>query len=80
MEYRPLGTRYKGIHKYDIMKHQPYDYKSNGLLNKILPAVIVNTKNKTTRMVLEFVEAVQLFLLEYVDELKHFKNTHRKPY
>lgn len=78
MEYRQLGTRYKGIHKYDIIKHQPYDYRANGLLNKILPTVITNTTNKTTRLVLEFVESVQLFLLGYVDELKHFKNTHWK--
>lgn len=64
--------------KYDIIKHQPYDYRSKGLLNKLLPAVITSTTNKTTRLILEFVETVQLFLLEYVDELKQFKNTHWK--
>ena len=74
MEYRPLGTRYENIGRYDIIKHQPYNYKKNGLLKLVMPAVIVETKNKTTKLILDFVEAAQLFLLSYVDELKQFKN------
>ena len=70
MEYRPLGTRYEGMGMYDIVKHQPYNYKKHGLLKTVMPAVIINTKNKTTKLILDFVEAVQLFLLSYVDELK----------
>lgn len=78
MEYRSLGTRYKSSGRYDIIKHQPYDYRKSGLLKRALPAVITNTKNKTTRLVLDFIETVQIFLLSYVDELKHFKNPHFK--
>ena len=78
MEYRPLGTRYKNLGRYDMVKHKPYDYKSSGLLKHVLPAVVMNTKNKTTKLVLDFVEAVQLFLISYVDELKQFKNPHFK--
>lgn len=80
MEYRPLGTRYEHIGRYDIVKHKPYNYKKAGLLRSNMPAVITNTKNKTTRIVLDFVEAVQLFLISYVDELKQFKNPHWKRY
>lgn len=78
MEYRPLGTRYENLGRYDIVKHRPYDYKKAGLLKQMMPATIINTKNKTTKLVLDFVEAVQLFLISYVDELKHFKNPHFK--
>lgn len=78
MEYRPLGTRYENLGRYDIVKHKPYDYKKTGLLKQMMPATIINTKNKTTKLVLDFVEAVQLFLISYVDELKHFKNPHFK--
>ncbi len=80
MEYRPIGTRYETLGRYDIIKHQPYNYGKKGLLKRVLPEVITNTKNKTTRLVLDFVEAVQVFLLRYVDELKQFKNTHWKRY
>lgn len=76
MEYRPLGTRYKNMGRYDIIKHQPYDYRKHGLLKLVMPNIITNTKNKTTRLILDFVEAMQLFLLSYVDELKQFKNPH----
>lgn len=76
MEYRPLGTRYEPVGRYDIIKHQPYNYKKSGLLRLVMPEVITKTTNKTTRLILDFVEAVQLFLISYVDELKQFKNPH----
>lgn len=78
MEYRPLGTRRESLGRYDIIKHQPYNYKKSGLLDLVMPKVITGTKNKTTRLILDFVEAVQLFLISYVDELKQFKNPHFK--
>jgi hypothetical protein len=78
MEYRAPGTRYRNLHRYDHIKHAPYDYKRHGLLNKILPSVITDTKNATTRIVLDFVEATAFFLLDYVDRLKQFKNPHFK--
>jgi hypothetical protein len=78
MEYRPAGTRYADIHRYDQIKHRPYDYKTNGLLKQVLPEVIVNTTNSTTRIVLDFIEHVAQFLLSYVDELKNFKNPNAK--
>lgn len=77
MEYRPLNTKYSNLHRYDIIKHKPFDYKK-GLLKHILPRVITETTNQTTRLVLDFVEHCMLFLLSYVDELKHFKNPHFK--
>lgn len=74
MEYRISGTKYKYLKSYNHEKHKPYDYKRDGLLNKVMSPTIVNTTNQTTKLVLDFVETVFIFLLEYVDQLKHFKN------
>jgi len=79
MEYRLPGTRYAALRKYNQPKHAPYDYQRDGLLDKVLPPVITNTKNKTTRIVLDLVENASVFLLKYVDTLKHFKNWNYKP-
>lgn len=79
MEYRMIGTKYENINQHDIIKHKPYAYKKN-FLKQLLPAVITSTTNKTTKLVLDFVEQSMLFLISYVDELKHFKNPHFKRY
>lgn len=80
MIFRLPGTRQKTYKQWDNAKHQPYDYEKNGLLKKVLPAVIMNAKNPTTRIVLVGVEMCMVFLLKYVDELKHFKNYNHRLY
>jgi len=74
MEIRPLGDRRKYIKEYEISNYKEYDYEKHGLLNKVLPKVIYNTKNTTTRAVLRFVEYILVWLMKYVDILKNFKN------
>ena len=74
MEYRRIGTKYEYIKLHSKEHSKPYNYKRNGLLSKIMSPVIVNTENKVTQLVLRFVETAAIFLLGYVDELKHFKN------
>lgn len=76
MEYRTPGTKYQNIGQHDMTMHKPFDYKKHGLLKQMLPKVITNTKNSTTKLVLEFVEHAMIFLISYVDELKNFKNPH----
>ena len=80
LEYRPNGTRWKYIKKHQNIKHQPYDYADEGLLNKLLPEHVVNTDNDTTKAVLDFVEDVCVRILKYVDELKHFKDWNWRQY
>lgn len=63
-----------------MVMHKPFDYKKHGLLKQMLPKVITNTKNSTTKLVLEFVEHAMIFLISYVDELKNFKNPHFRRY
>lgn len=80
MEYRKPYTRYEYLESFNRAKHQPYDYKKNGLLNKMLSPAITQTQNKTTRLILEFVESVVTFWMDYVDELKNFKNWSYRKY
>ena len=80
MEIRKLGTRYKENSKVNFLKHQPYDYESEGLLKTCLPEVVYNTRNKTTRFMIKLVETCLVFCMKYVDELKYFKDWNRKQY
>lgn len=80
MEYRTPGTKYQNSGQHDMVMHKPFDYKKHGLLKQMLPKVITNTKNSTTKLVLEFVEHAMIFLISYVDELKNFKNPHFRRY
>lgn len=80
MEYRTPGTKYQTLGQHDMVMHEPFNYKKNGLLKQMLPKVITGTKNSTTKLVLEFVEHAMLFLISYVDELKNFKNPNFRRY
>lgn len=79
-EYRPNGTRWKFIRLHGFAKHKPYDYANEGLLNKLLPEHVYNAKNTTTRAVFNFVEDICVRLLQYVDDLRHFKDWNWRQY
>jgi hypothetical protein len=74
MKQNPVGTRYEDYKLYEKKLNQPYDYSRNGLLNKILPNRIVNSKNTIFKEVLNYFEKMFIYLMKYVDKLKHFKN------
>lgn len=78
MEIRPIGSRKRYIKNYEVSNNQAYDYERYGLLNKVLPKVICETKNTSTRAVLRFVEYILVWLMRYVDDLKNFKNWNYK--
>lgn len=78
MEIRPIGSRRRYIKNYEVSNNQAYDYERYGLLNKVLPKVICETKNTSTRVVLRFVEYILVWLMRYVDDLKNFKNWNYK--
>lgn len=71
---RELGTRYHEHDFIEVRKHHPYDYKKEGILTKYLPEVITKANNETTRYVLTWVDASLVWLSEYIDYLKNFKN------
>ena len=71
---RPLGTRYKSFDLYENKLHQPYDYQKYGLVNRILSNKIVNSKNNVLQKILMYYEKSFVFVMKFVDRLKHFKN------
>ena len=80
MIVRKVGTRYQDNAQVNHLLHQPYDYERNGLLNKCMSEVIINTGNKTTHFIIKLVETCLVFCMKYVDILKHFKNWNYKQY
>lgn len=78
MQYNENGTRYKNYYLWEKRKNNKYDYERNGLLQHILSHKIVNSENPVLRFILGYYEKSIIFLLKYIDELKNFKNYHRK--
>jgi hypothetical protein len=70
----PLGTRYKHFDLYEKKLHQPYDYQKYGLINRIISHKIVNSKNEVLQRILMYYEQSFIFVMKFVDRLKHFKN------
>lgn len=78
MEVRNNGTRFFNYHKWEIIKHTPYNYIREGLLKHIMSNQIVNTTNPALKILLQFVESSLFFVMKYTDILKNFKNIHWK--
>ena len=78
MQYRENGSKYKEYYLWEDRKNKPYDYEKHGLLQHIMSNVIVNSHNSILQFVLSYYEKSIVFLLKYVDRLKHFKNYHAK--
>lgn len=74
MDIKPNGTRYYEYKQWDVEKYAPYDYERHGLIKHLLSPSITNTNNVTTRIILTFYEKSLVFLMKYVDRLKHFKD------
>lgn len=68
------GHRWINNDLWEKKLNQPYDYQKNGLLNKLLSHTIVETKNPVTQIVLQYYEKSLIFLMQYIDILKNFKN------
>lgn len=78
MEYRENGTRYKNYKVWENRMYPAYDYESNGLVQHLMSNRIANTDNKILKVILSYFEGSIIFVLKYVDRLKHFKNYHWK--
>ena len=78
MNFQANGTKYEYYKKWNNIKLAPYDYKNEGLVKRIVSKSIANTDNPVLKIVLSIYESSIVFLLKYVDILKHFKNIHWK--
>ncbi len=72
------GIRYKQYKKWEDIKYKPYDYENDGLVKRIVSKPIAQTDNPILKIVLRFYESSIVFLLKYIDILKHFKDIHWK--
>lgn len=78
MIYNENGYRYRDYYKWELTKQSPYNYERNGLLKHIMSRNITNSKNSVLFIIKSYFEQSIIFLLKYVDRLKHFKNYHWK--
>lgn len=78
MEYNDNGTRFKKYCLWGSTKQSPYNYEKDGLIKHLLSAKITTSKNHILKVILTYYEQSIVFILKYVDRLKHFKNYHWK--
>ena len=78
MQYRENGTRYTNYCLWESKKYSVYDYERNGLLKHIMSHKIVESTNPILQSVLLYYEKSIIFVLKYIDRLRHFKNYHAK--
>jgi hypothetical protein len=76
MEIRNNGTRFINNDLWEYTKHNSYNYVKHGLLKHIMSPAIVETNNPVLKIILQYVEYSFVFVMQYVDILKNFKNTH----
>jgi hypothetical protein len=78
MQVRENGTRFKKYWKWEDRKQSPYDYENKGLLKHLLSERITTSKNVILQNILSYIEQSLIFVMKYIDRLKHFKNYHWK--
>lgn len=78
MNYKENGSRYKDYCEWESTHQTPYNYERLGLLRHLISHKITETPNHVLQKLLLYVEESFVFLMKYVDRLKHFKNYHWK--
>lgn len=78
MEIRENGVRYKKFKKWGVPPDTIYDYASEGVVPHLFSNKIVKNQNNVLQILLRFFDNSIIFLLQYVDELKYFKDFHSK--
>lgn len=78
MEIRPLWSRRARNTIYESVRHRGYDYRRNGLLVKLLPRIVTQTENEYTKNILRSIDYIFIWLMDYIDYLKNFKNPNYK--
>lgn len=77
MEIRNNGVRFYNYNSWEDVKNASYDYKRKGINQHIFSKIIVKSNNYILQSILKFFEGSMIFLMSYIDQLKHFKNYHR---
>lgn len=74
MNISRLGTRHAYLRGFEYVKNNPYDYRAEGLLNKLAPTLWRKIENKTVKGFLLRVDFVLVQLFDYISELKYAKD------
>ena len=72
MLIRKNGFRFDKYKTWGVPPDTTYDYMKNGIIKHMFSNKIANSKNQTLNIILDFFEQSIIFLLRYIDELKHF--------
>lgn len=68
------GHRFVNYDAFERRLNQPYNYKKYGLLKHLISHKIIESKNIPLQTILSFVDRSFVHLLNYIDQLKNFKN------
>lgn len=74
MEIFNNNYRFRNNYKWENLKHQPYNYKEEGLVKHLLSNKIVNSTNPITKFFVNYFESAIVFMFKAADNLKNFKN------
>lgn len=74
MEQHDNGYHYYSYKQWEHTLHQPYDYKHEGLLKRLMSRKISQTDNPILKSMLGIVESACVFCLQYIGILNNFHN------
>ena len=74
MEIRKNGDRYSEYRQWENLKHLPYNYEQDGLLQKIMSHKIWETDNTVLLSILDVYEKALVWCMKTADILCNYKN------
>ena len=74
MIVRENGTYNERYKSWEQLAHQPYDYKNEGLVKKILSHKITESDSPIIQYILQIYEESLVFCMKYIDILQNYFN------
>ena len=70
--------KYRNMKDRETLLHQPYDFRHDGLLKRLVSKRIANTTNPILKDILNYVETNLIMMMDYADVLENFYNWNHK--
>lgn len=77
MRVNRTGNRYNYYYKFNSIPAE-YDYEHNGIVNHIMSKSIFNSNNEILAFIVTVIDNSLIFVSQYINELKNFKNYIKK--
>lgn len=74
MKVSENGRYYERYRFWEKKKNQPYDYKHEGLLKRIMSHKIIESENAPLQYMLQTLEQSLLYCMNYIDVLNNYFN------